>query len=128
MLRTPALAYWSRSASTSARVWPTQVRWAMVGKPCSAFMFTTSSRVRSWVDPSAPYVTEAKEGSSTQRSSSAERNRRSASSVRGGKNSRDRVGPARRSVAMVVIAPPKSTVNPVATRPRAQRRTRWRPS
>jgi hypothetical protein len=54
MLVTPLRAYSSSSAAISALVWPTQVRWAIVGKGYSAFMATTRSRVVSRVLPNAP--------------------------------------------------------------------------
>ena len=60
---TPAAAYSSRISSSSARVWPTQVRWAIGSIEVSCAMRRVTRTVVPRLEPPAPYVTETNVGS-----------------------------------------------------------------
>ena len=63
----------------------------MASIPSSLIDLVISS-VRPWVEPPAPYVTEAKSGSSGRRASSELRSVSSPAGVFGGKNSNEKTG------------------------------------
>ena len=79
---------------TSSRLWPTQVRWGTVGMRDSCWMRSTTSRVSSRVEPPAPYVTLTKLGWYGSSSRMVWYRAAAACSFLGGKNSKDRLGPA----------------------------------
>jgi hypothetical protein len=79
------------------------VRWAIGVIDVLRRMSTTRSWVRSRVDPPAPYVTDTYEGPRGSSSISACRNVSSAFSVRGGKNSNEKLRPRLRMSLIFVI-------------------------
>jgi hypothetical protein len=65
----------------------------MAGNDCSRLISITTSRVRSWVWPKAPHVTDTNDGRSGASSWMVFSSWRWASSFLGGKNSKLSVGP-----------------------------------
>src|SRR5512135_491710 len=91
-LRTPTPAYCSITLRSSARLWPTAVRWPTGVSVVSVAMRSVTRIVRSRVDPPAPYVTDTNVGRSASSSRIASQSWRSPSSVLGGKNSKENDG------------------------------------
>src|SRR3954447_4244067 len=85
----PAAAYASRMPSSSDRVWPTQVRWAIAVSEVSAAIRPVTRTVVSRVVPPAPYVTETNVGRYGSSSLIARQSCSSPSASLGGKNSKE---------------------------------------